>query len=91
MLLAIILSLFTVGNALDIDIWVDKEDGIYYPNEKLTVYFQVDRECYLAVYDIEGIDVTGTITSIGISFIVVSMWYGMMVVTGGSDRVMAAG
>ena len=53
MLLAIILSLFTVGNALDIDIWVDKEDGIYYPNEKLTVYFQVDRECYLAVYDIE--------------------------------------
>lgn len=53
MLLAIILSLFTLGNALDIDIWVDKEEGIYYPNEKLTVYFQVGRDCYLAVYDIE--------------------------------------
>lgn len=53
MLLAILLSLFTIGNALDINIWVDKEDGIYYPNEKLTVYFQVDRDCYLAVYDIE--------------------------------------
>ncbi len=53
MFLAILLSLFTIGNALDINIWVDKEDGIYYPNEKLTVYFQVDRDCYLAVYDIE--------------------------------------
>jgi len=54
MLLAILLSLFTIGNALDIDVWVDKEDGIYYPNEKLTVFFQVDRDCYLAVYDIEN-------------------------------------
>lgn len=53
MLLAILLSLFTIGNAPDINIWVDKEDGIYCPNEKLTVYFQVDRDCYLAVYDIE--------------------------------------
>lgn len=53
MLPAIILSLFTIGNAIDIDIRVDKEDGVYYPNEKLTVYFQVDRDCYLAVYDIE--------------------------------------
>ncbi|MGB3341259.1 MAG: DUF4384 domain-containing protein [bacterium] len=53
MLLAILLSLFTIGNAFDIDIWVDKGDGIYYPNEKLTVFFQVDRDCYLAVYDIE--------------------------------------
>ncbi len=53
MLLAILLSLFTIGNALDINIWVDKEDGIYCPNEKLTVYFQVDRDCYIAVYDIE--------------------------------------
>jgi hypothetical protein len=54
MLLAILLSLFTIGNALDIDIWVDKEDGVYYPNEKLTVFFRVDRDCYLAVYDIEN-------------------------------------
>lgn len=53
MLLAILLSLLTIGNVFDIDIWVDKEDGMYYPNEKLTVYFQVDRACYLAVYDIE--------------------------------------
>lgn len=38
-----------------------------------------------------GIAVTGTITSTGISFIVVSMLYGMIVVVGGSDRAMVAG
>lgn len=54
MLVAIILSLLTQVNALGIDIWVDKDEAVYYPNEKLTVYFQVDRDCYLAVYDIES-------------------------------------
>jgi hypothetical protein len=53
MLFTILLSLFAVNSLPDIDIWVNKEDATYYPNEKLTVYFQVDRDCYIAVYDIE--------------------------------------
>lgn len=53
MLFTILLSLFAVTSPPDIDIWVNKEDATYYPNEKLTVFFQVDQDCYVAVYDIE--------------------------------------
>lgn len=53
MLFTVLLSLFAVSSPPDIDIWVNKEDATYYPNEKLTVFFQVDHDCYIAVYDIE--------------------------------------
>jgi hypothetical protein len=53
MLFTVLLSLFAISSPPDIDIWVNKEDATYYPNEKLTVFFQVDQDCYVAVYDIE--------------------------------------
>ncbi|MCK4251462.1 DUF4384 domain-containing protein [candidate division WOR-3 bacterium] len=38
---------------LNIDVWVDKEEAIYYTTENLKVFFRTDQDCYVAVYDIE--------------------------------------
>lgn len=38
---------------LNVDIWVDKEEAIYYTTENLKIFFQTDQDCYVAVYDIE--------------------------------------
>jgi hypothetical protein len=41
------------GNEVDVEIWVDNEDGIYYEGEDITVFFQADRNCYVAIYSID--------------------------------------
>ncbi len=39
---------------LDVDVWVDKGEGAtYYPGEKIKVYFQTSRDCYLVIYNID--------------------------------------
>ena len=40
-------------DAVGIDIWVDNDDGIYYEGEKITIFFQADRDCYVAIYSID--------------------------------------
>ena len=49
----ILLSLITYSNPLRIEVWVNNEDAIYYPDDKLEVYFRANQDCYVAVYDIE--------------------------------------
>lgn len=54
MFLLILLSLLSLHNgSLDIDIWVAKEDAIYYPTENLKIFFRANQDCFIAVYDIE--------------------------------------
>lgn len=38
---------------LNIDVWVDKEEAIYYTTENLKIFFRTDQDCYVAVYNIE--------------------------------------
>lgn len=38
---------------LEIDVWVDNEDGIYYKGEEITIFFQADYDCYAAIYSVD--------------------------------------
>ncbi|MEE9442939.1 MAG: DUF4384 domain-containing protein [candidate division Zixibacteria bacterium] len=38
---------------LEIDVWVDNEDGIYYKSEEITIFFQADRDCFAAIYSVD--------------------------------------
>jgi hypothetical protein len=38
---------------LEIDVWVDNEDGIYYEGEDISIYFQADRDCHVIIYSID--------------------------------------
>lgn len=49
-----LLILLAFNNSpLSVDVWTDKDDAIYYPTENLRVFFRADRNCYVAIYDIE--------------------------------------
>ena len=41
------------SSSLSIDIWTNKDDAIYYPTEVLSVFFRTNKDCYVAIYDIE--------------------------------------
>jgi len=43
----------TKEGPLDIDIWVDNDDGIYYEGESITVFFRADRDCFVAIYSLD--------------------------------------
>jgi len=45
--------LMTVNGAVDIELWVNKDEHIYSINENLEVFFRADQDCYVAIYDIE--------------------------------------
>jgi hypothetical protein len=49
----ILTALIVSQGIVDIDLWVDKDEPIYYVNEYLRVFFKTDTDCYVAVYDIE--------------------------------------
>lgn len=49
----IISLLMTVNSAVDIELWVNKEELIYHMNENLEIFFRTDQDCYVAIYDIE--------------------------------------
>ncbi|MBE0432100.1 DUF4384 domain-containing protein [candidate division WOR-3 bacterium] len=53
MVFALLLSLVSAGSALEISLWTDRDNAVYYPGEVLTIYFKADRACYLAVYNVE--------------------------------------
>jgi len=53
MLFLILLSFLSVNNSLDIDVWVDREEPIYYPTENLKVYVRTSQDCFTAVYNLE--------------------------------------
>jgi hypothetical protein len=55
--LLIMLSSLALHTAMpQIDVWVDQEDATYHPTENLHIFFRVDHDCYVAVYniDVEG-------------------------------------
>jgi hypothetical protein len=53
MILGSLFLLLTMSNALNVDLWVDKDDAIYQPTENLTVYFRTNEDCFVAVYNVE--------------------------------------
>ena len=54
MLSCLLVSLLLLNSSsLNIDLWVDKEDAIYYPPENLEIFFKANQDCYVAIYDIE--------------------------------------
>lgn len=42
-----------LDNPLNIDIWLNKDEPVYMPGERLKIFFKVDKDCYVAVYDID--------------------------------------
>lgn len=48
-----LLILLNLNAVLDADIWVNKDEAVYYPGEKLEISFESTEDCYAAVYDIE--------------------------------------
>jgi len=38
---------------LDIDVWVDNEDGVYYEGESIRVFFHASRDCFVAIYSVD--------------------------------------
>lgn len=53
MALALLLSLISTGNALEVSLWTDRDNAVYFPGEALTVYFMASQACYVAVYNVE--------------------------------------
>lgn len=43
---------------LNIDVWVDNDDGIYYVGEKVQIFFQANYDCYAVIY---GVDTRGQV------------------------------
>lgn len=41
------------SSKLDIDVWVDNEDGIYYEGESITIFFHANRDCFVAIYSLD--------------------------------------
>jgi hypothetical protein len=48
-----LLILLNLNAVLDADIWVNKDEAIYHPGEKLAISFEPTEDCFAAVYDIE--------------------------------------
>ncbi len=49
----LLLSLLNANQALEIDVWFDREDPVYYPTDNLKIFFRANQDCYCAVYNIE--------------------------------------
>jgi len=53
MVFLLLLTLLNANQALEIEVWFDREDPVYYPTDNLRVFFQANQDCYCAVYNIE--------------------------------------
>jgi|GEM_PF-703072 len=42
-----------LNNPVNIDVWLNKDEPTYYPGERLKIFFKTDKDCYVAVYDID--------------------------------------
>ncbi|MEO0095140.1 MAG: DUF4384 domain-containing protein [candidate division WOR-3 bacterium] len=40
-------------NSVNIDVWLDRDEHTFYPGDRLKIFFRTDRDCYVAVYDID--------------------------------------
>lgn len=39
--------------SLEVEVWTDNESGVYYEGDEIEVYFRANRDCYVAVYNID--------------------------------------
>ncbi len=46
-------AMTTPDNSLNIESWLNKDEPVYVPGERLKIFFKVDKDCYVAVYDID--------------------------------------
>lgn len=54
MALAVLISLMMISQgSVGLDLWLDRDEPEYYPNEHLTIFFQTDEDCFVAVYDVD--------------------------------------
>lgn len=40
-------------NPLNVDVWLDRDDYTFYPGDRIKIFFKSDRDCYVAIYDID--------------------------------------
>ncbi len=45
---------FDPTNQVNIDIWLDSDDYTFHPGDRIKIFFKVNRDCYVAVYDIDA-------------------------------------
>jgi len=38
---------------LDIDVWLDNDDGIYYQGENVTIFFQTSQDAFVTIYSLD--------------------------------------
>lgn len=38
---------------LDVEVWLDNSDGIYYEGENINVHFRASRDCFVALYSVD--------------------------------------
>ncbi len=41
------------NDKLDVNVWTDNEDGVYYTGENIRIYFQTSRDAYVAIYSVD--------------------------------------
>jgi hypothetical protein len=39
---------------LKVDLWVDRQDGIYYEGESITIFFSANQDCYVSIYSLDA-------------------------------------
>ncbi len=51
-----ILKTETKGEELQVEVWVDRPDGVYYEGDEIKIFVRANRDCYvnLVYYDAEG-------------------------------------
>lgn len=40
-------------NQVNVDVWLDRSEYTFYPGDRLKLFFKADRDCYIAVYNID--------------------------------------
>ncbi len=49
MIATILCTLFS----LHLNLWLDREEAVYYPTETIKIFFRVDKDCFVAIYNID--------------------------------------
>jgi len=43
----------TAQGRLDVDVWTDNNDGVYYEGDNIKVLFQTSQDCFVAIYSVD--------------------------------------
>jgi len=50
---SVIIALNLQIDTVNLDIWLDRDDYTFYPGDRIKIFFKADRDCYVAIYDID--------------------------------------